>query len=115
MGHFYPEGIAVMTLPVEHWNVETDGELSESSLREGLEHRGYHVSRHIYPPGTCFPDHAHDVDKIDAVLSGRFLMRMAGQSVVLTAGDRLAVPRGAVHSAEVVGREPVVSLDAVKY
>ena len=29
------------------------------------------------------------------------------------AGDCLFVPRGVTHSAEVVGEEPVVSLDAV--
>ena len=104
-----------MALAVEHWNVDTDGELTEASLRERLESLGYQVSRYVYPPGTRFPDHAHAVDKIDAVLSGRFMMRIWGESIILAAGDRLAVPRGAVHSAEVVGREPVVSLDAVKY
>jgi len=103
-----------MALPVEHWNAETDGELNESSLRRDLEARGYSVTRYVFPPGTSFPEHTHDVDKIDAVLSGRFVMRMKGQSVILTSGDRLAVPRGAVHSAEVVGDEPVVSLDAVR-
>jgi len=51
---------------------------------------------------------------IDAVLSGRFRMTLAGESVLLEAGDCLVVPRGAVHSAEVVGAEPVVSLDAVR-
>lgn len=104
-----------MAVQVEHWSPETDGELSELSLRGDLEGRGYRVTRYVYPPGTCFPDHTHAVDKIDAVLSGRFLMRMKGEDVVLTAGDRLAVPRGVVHSAQVVGDEAVVSLDAVKY
>ena len=52
--------------------------------------------------------------KIDAVLSGQFMMRIDGDAVILEAGDSLAVPRGVAHSAEVVGHEPVVSLDAVK-
>lgn len=103
-----------MTLQVEHWDIATDGELTEFALREKLSSRGYRVTRYLYPPGTHFPDHTHDVDKIDAVLSGRFMMRMAGQSVILEAGDCLLVPRGAVHSAEVVGGKPVVSLDAVR-
>jgi quercetin dioxygenase-like cupin family protein len=54
------------------------------------------------------------VDKIDAVVSGRFRLTLEGESVVLEAGDSIEVPRGAVHSAEVVGDEPVVSLDAVR-
>jgi mannose-6-phosphate isomerase-like protein (cupin superfamily) len=55
-----------------------------------------------------------NADKMDAVLSGRFRMTMEGQEVILEKGDCLAVPRGTVHSAEVVGQEPVVSLDAIK-
>ena len=100
---------------LEHWDVDTDGELTEMSMRKKLESRGYRVTRYVYPPGTCFPDHSHEVDKIDAVLSGKFVMQMGGERIILTAGDALAVPRGAVHSAEVVGGEAVVSLDAVKY
>lgn len=103
-----------MALKVEHWNVAIDGELSETVMREKRQRRGYHVSRYHYPPGTVFPDHMHGVDKIDAVLSGRFLMRLAGESVIMEAGDCLAVPQGAVHSAEVVGQDTVVSLDAVR-
>jgi quercetin dioxygenase-like cupin family protein len=98
---------------VEHWEEERDGALSEANMRRKLQDRGYAVSRYVYPPGTCFPDHRHDVDKIDGVLAGRFRMRMHGATVVLEPGDLLAVPRGAVHSAEVVGNESVVSLDAV--
>jgi quercetin dioxygenase-like cupin family protein len=105
----------LMKLTVEHWDSDTDGELSEAALRSKLEQRGYIVTRYVYPPGTCFPEHVHDVEKTDAVLSGRFLMSMAGQSVVLEAGDALLVPKGEVHSAEVVGQEPVISLDAVRY
>jgi len=83
-------------------------------MRRKLEAMGYAVSRYTYPPGTCFPPHTHGVDKIDGVLSGRFKMTMQGASVILEAGDMLAVPRGEVHSAEVVGDKPVISLDAVK-
>lgn len=103
-----------MNDPVEHWNPASDGDFNERSLRNKLEARGYRVNRYLYPPGTCFPAHTHDVDKIDAVVSGRFRMSMQGTSVVLEAGDCLAVPRGVLHSAEVVGDEPVVSLDAVR-
>ena len=104
-----------MTLNLKHWNEQVDGELTESAMREYLENQGYTVSRYVYPPGTYFPDHTHEEDKIDAVLSGQFMMRMEGETVILEAGDALAVPRGVAHSAEVVGHEPVVSLDAVKY
>jgi mannose-6-phosphate isomerase-like protein (cupin superfamily) len=54
------------------------------------------------------------VDKLDAVLSGRFRIATGDGAVVLGAGDVVAVPRGVAHRAEVVGDEAVVSLDAVR-
>jgi mannose-6-phosphate isomerase-like protein (cupin superfamily) len=58
--------------------------------------------------------HTHAVEKIDAVVSGRFRITMGKDSVILESGDDVIVPLGAEHSAEVVGDLPVVSLDAVK-
>lgn len=99
---------------IERWNTERDGRLTEKALRHKLEQQGYRVTRYVYPPGTYFPEHTHGIDKIDAVLSGRFRMTVEGEEVILEAGDCIAVPRGTVHSAEVVGDEAVVSLDATK-
>lgn len=99
---------------IEHWDEKRDGPLSEKAFAAKLRERGYRVSRYTYPPGTTFPDHAHGLDKVDAVVSGRFRIVMEGSEVVLEAGDAVRVPQGTVHSAEVVGDEPVVSLDAVR-
>lgn len=101
-------------IAVEHWDEVRNGPLTESHLRQTLASRGYRVARYVYPPGTVFPDHTHGIDKIDAVVSGRFRMTMNGKVVVLEAGDCLAVPRDTVHSAAVVGDSPVVSLDATR-
>jgi len=101
-------------MEVERWDEAREGPLSENALRRKLEGRGYRVSRYVYPPGTVFPEHRHDVDKIDGVLAGRFRLTLPEGSVVLEAGDAVAVPRGTAHSAEVVGEEPVVSLDATR-
>ena len=103
-----------MSVTIERWDEKRDGPLSEAALRRKLEGRGYRVSRYVYSPGTAFPDHTHGFDKIDAVVSGRFRMTLHGDTAVLEAGDCLAVPRGAIHSAEVVGNDPVVSLDATR-
>jgi quercetin dioxygenase-like cupin family protein len=100
-------------MAVQHWN-PADGRLSRKTLTERLESLGYTVHCHTYPEGTYFGPHTHDVDKIDAVLEGEFLITMAGEKIVLRAGDYVEVPRGTVHAAEVVGLKPVVSLDAIK-
>lgn len=41
-------------------------------------------------------------------------MKTKTSDAILEEGDCVAVPRGTMHSAEVVGDEPVVSLDATK-
>jgi quercetin dioxygenase-like cupin family protein len=101
-------------MAVRRWNAALDGPLSEITLRAKLEALGYRVARYTYEPGTVFPDHTHGIDKIDAVISGRFRLVVSGHLAVLGPGDWVEVPRGSVHSATVLGDEPVVSLDAIK-
>lgn len=101
-------------MKIEHWSVERDGALSEAAMREKLERMSYSTRVYQYPPGTRFDEHSHSVDKIDGVLSGRFRIEMEGRAVVLRAGDLVWVPKGTPHSAEVVGAETVVSLDAAR-
>ena len=101
-------------MAVHRWNEALDGAFSESALRRKLESAGYTVARYVYPPGTTFPDHVHDVDKIDAVVSGRFRLVVAGHLTMLGPGDWVEVARGVRHTATVVGDEPVVSLDAIR-
>ncbi len=99
---------------IERWEPERDGPLSEPAFRRKLRKLGFGATRYVYPPGTVFEEHSHDVDKMDAVISGRFRIEMTGRSIVLDPGDALFVPRGTPHRAAVVGNEPVVSLDGIR-
>ena len=101
-------------MAVSRWNPALDGAFTETALRGKLEALGYRVARYIYSPGTVFPDHKHGVDKIDAVVAGRFRLIIGGHVVVLRPGEWVNVPAGVIHSAAVVGDEPVISLDAIK-
>jgi quercetin dioxygenase-like cupin family protein len=101
-------------MAVHHWNETVDGPFSEAALRRKLEAAGYLVARCTYPPGTTFPDHAHGADKIDAVVSGRIRLIVAGHLAVLGPGDWVEVASGVRHSATVLGDEPLVSLDALR-
>jgi quercetin dioxygenase-like cupin family protein len=101
-------------MAVHRWNAALDGEFSEAALRRKLEAQGYSVARYVYEPGTVFPDHKHGVDKVDAVVSGRFRLVIGGHVAVLNAGEWVDVPRGVTHNAAVIGHQPVVSLDAVR-
>ncbi|NIP13780.1 MAG: cupin domain-containing protein [Pseudomonadales bacterium] len=101
-------------MDLQSWREDIDGELNADNLRAKLAVGGYAVAMYTYPPGTHFGNHIHAGDKKDGVLSGEFLMEIQGEKVLLRAGDILHVPAGVVHSARVVGEEPVVSLDATK-
>jgi quercetin dioxygenase-like cupin family protein len=90
------------------------GPRSETAMRQRLLGAGYSVARYQYLPGTCFPAHSHEVCKRDAVLTGRLKISWSGGSIVLGPGDMIEIPPGAVHSAEVVGSETVLSLDATQ-
>ena len=96
------------------WDLQSQGPFTETALRHKFVCMGYSVLRYEYPPGTVFHNHAHAVDKIDGVVSGRFEMSMEGYTVILEPGDYLLVPKGIVHSAKVVGDQPVISLDGSK-
>lgn len=98
---------------VEHWEAAW-GPLSEVAMRKRLGAEGYGVSRYTYPPGTCFPEHTHAVDKKDTVLRGRLKIGAEGREFVLEPGDMIEIPAGTVHAAEVVGEEAAVSLDATR-
>jgi quercetin dioxygenase-like cupin family protein len=97
------------------WDTARDGPLDEAGLRRKLESLGYRVSSYVYPPGTEFPPHDHAVDKIDAVLSGRFEIGTDEGVLVLGSGEWVMVPAGTRHRARVLGDKEVVSLDAVRY
>jgi quercetin dioxygenase-like cupin family protein len=94
--------------------IQISGRTSEAS-RASFSARGPRLADGIEARGTVQGRTDGAFDPIgDGVLAGRFRMTMGGRSVVLKAGDCLAVPRGVVHSAEMVGSEPAVSLDAVR-
>ncbi len=100
---------------IEPWDQSKWGPLSEENLRCKLMAEGYSsVVRYQYPMGTVFSDHTHSMDKKDSVLEGEFLITLEGKEFLLHAGDSIEVPAHSVHSAQVLGGEAVVSLDAVK-
>ena len=95
---------------LERWTAE-DGPLTEKRLMSAMEREGYEVAVYAYREGTVFPEHEHAQDKCDAVLEGVLRITTGGVGYDLEAGDRLYLPAGTRHAAEVVGRRTVLSLD----
>jgi quercetin dioxygenase-like cupin family protein len=95
---------------LERWSPR-DGALTEKRLMRSMEFEGYSVLVYTYRAGTTFPPHAHAQSKCDAVLQGTLRVTVGDRVFDLTAGDRIYLPPGTRHAAEVVGEKTVVSLD----
>jgi quercetin dioxygenase-like cupin family protein len=100
----------VSDVRLERWP-RIDGALSEKRLMRAMELEGYDVLVYTYRAGTTFPPHEHAQAKCDAVLEGTLRVTVGDQVFELTAGDRIYLPPGTRHAAEVVGEKTVVSLD----
>ena len=80
-----------------------------------MELEGFEVAVYAYRRGTVFDWHVHAEDKCDAVVSGTLRVEVAaGGSFDLAAGDRIYVPAGLRHRAEVIGETIVISLDGTR-
>ena len=80
-----------------------------------MELEGYDVLVFTYRPGTVFPPHEHTQAKCDGVLEGTLRVTVEEIAFDLTAGDRIYLPPGTRHAAEVVGEKTVVSLDGTQW
>ena len=99
---------------LERWT-KSDGPLSESRMMRMMESEGYEVASYAYREGTVFPPHEHEQDKCDAVLEGVLRITVGSDAYDLGPGDRLYLPAGTRHAAEVIGDRTVVSLDGTRW
>jgi quercetin dioxygenase-like cupin family protein len=99
---------------LERWD-PADGPATEKRMMSVLETEGFEVAVYAYREGTTFPPHEHAQDKCDAVLEGTFRLTVGDAVFDLGPGDRLYLPAGTRHSAEVVGAKTVVSLDGTRW
>ena len=106
--------LPAMSLRLERWH-PSDGPLNEKRLMRLMELEGYDVLVYTYRAGTVFPEHEHLQEKCDAVLEGVLRVTADGEAFDLQKGDRLYVPAGTRHAAEVVGEKTVVSLDGTMW
>jgi quercetin dioxygenase-like cupin family protein len=98
---------------IDRWDSRRDGPVTEAALRHKVETIGYQVSRFAWPAGTVVPPHMQDRERVDAVVTGIVKITLDGESAILTPGDMVYVPRGAVRRVEVVGSATAHCLDAV--
>lgn len=83
-----------------------------SNLQAKLEAHGYCVATRLLAPGTIFDAYCPCESRIEAVFSGQMRLVIDGRSQLLGPGDWVQIPAGARVSAEVIGDEPVLDLEA---
>lgn len=103
----------MLLMRIERWDPRRDGPLNETALRQKLDSRGYQVSARTYPSGTVAAAQADTDEQIQAVVTGLLKVTIDGESAILTAGDLVFVPRGAVRRLEVVGLSPALCLEGI--
>lgn len=103
----------MLLMRIERWDARRDGPLSGTALHQKLQARGYQVSNLSYPAGTVASAPADNFERIQAVVTGLLKVTIDGESAILTAGDLVFVPRGAVRRLEVVGPSPALCLEGV--
>jgi quercetin dioxygenase-like cupin family protein len=84
------------------------------TLQAKLESEGYQVGMQLLAPGSVFGEHCRCETRIGAVFSGELKLVIDGQTHTLGPGDWIEIPAGVAVSAEVLGDEPVLELDAVR-
>ena len=101
-------------LRLEHWEA-SDGPLTEKRMMGLMESEGYEVASYAYREGTVFGPHEHSQDKCDGVVQGMLRIVVGGETFDLGPGDRLYLPAGTRHSAQVIGNVTVLSLDGTRW
>lgn len=94
------------------WTGETAPSLE--ALRSALTGEGLAVSEWTDPAGTVYPVHTHEYAEVRVVVRGHLRVGLpeSGEEFILGPGDRLDVPAGTPHWADVSGASPVVYLSA---
>jgi quercetin dioxygenase-like cupin family protein len=85
-----------------------------AELRRALADEGLSASSWANGPGDRYAAHAHAYDKVLVCATGSITFRLAdgdGEGVTLRPGERLELPAGTLHAAE-VGPDGVECLEA---
>ncbi len=79
-----------------------------------LESEGLEPVEETVPPGQGVADHRHPFDEVRIVVTGALHLDIAGNRMLLRAGDRVLIPANTRHSKKADGDEPCVCLYAMK-
>jgi quercetin dioxygenase-like cupin family protein len=103
----------MLLMRIDRWDVRRDGALSEAALDKKIQSQGYEGGLRIYPAGAMVSAQTDGRERIQGVVRGLIKVTIDGESAILTAGDVVFVPRGAVRRVEVIGSAAAHCLEAI--
>jgi len=79
-----------------------------------LESEGLDVEEEIIPSGGQARRSSPSFDEVRIVVSGQLMLDIAGNKLLLRAGDRILIPANTRHSKQADGGEPCLCMYAMK-
>lgn len=79
-----------------------------------LESEGLEAQEEVLQPGVQVQDCRHPFDEVRMVVEGQMMLDIAGNKMLMRAGDRIVIPANTRHGKKVDGVEACRCLYAMK-
>lgn len=79
-----------------------------------FEAEGLTPYEEVFPPQSTIQDHRHPFEEVRMVVKGELILDIAGNKLLLRAGDRIIIPANTRHSKKVETSEPCICIVANK-
>jgi quercetin dioxygenase-like cupin family protein len=83
-----------------NWTQVKREQLNPLLARQMIHGEKLTIARIHLAKGCIVPEHAHDNEQVSVLERGKLRFRVAGEEVLLEAGDVLHIPSGAPHDVE---------------
>jgi len=79
-----------------------------------FEAEGLTPYEEVFQPQSTIQDHRHPFEEVRMVVKGELILDIAGNKLLLRAGDRIIIPANTRHSKKVESGEPCICIVANK-
>ena len=87
---------------------------NKQQIKMMFEAEGLAPYEELFQPQTAIGDHRHPFDEVRMVVEGQMLLDIAGNRLLLRAGDKIIIPSNTRHSKQVDGDQPCLCICAQK-
>ncbi len=86
----------------------------KKQIRSLFEAEGLVPTEEVFPPETQVNWHIHPFDEVRTVAQGEVLFDIAGNQLLLRAGDRIVIPSNTKHAFKTQGTTDCICIVALK-